>query len=309
MGLKVDFQDGEVFEGLDLVVVLVHHFAARGVVDEAEPAGSGLGDGVGECRRVPTVPAEAGRGQADHVAVMLPVVADLHDHADRLVVAVARADADAPDREGLFEFHVEMAGPAGIQRRQVARIVQEGEVLPPVGSDLGVQVAGVDAVARTGRIGEGGDVPVIPEPGGGLRERDADLRAALQGRFAVGKDLHGQLRRDPGPSGDGPSVAGVEGDPDAQAVGFPQGETPDIPPLRGQLVVGRLDEGLVRHPLDGELVRSSNAVGLHRLEVGGDAFAGEGAVHPVPVVPGTAVRGGILPTAFERLGLQCRPEE
>ena len=309
VGLEVDFQDGEVFEGLGLVIVFVHHFSARGIVHEADPARGGLRDGVGEGRDDPAVPAEPGRLHAEHVAIVHAVVADLHDHAERLIVAVARADADAPHREGLFEFHVDVAGLRGIQRRRVAEIIEEGKVLAPVGSDLGPQVAGIDAVSRTGRIGESGNVPVIIAVGRGLGQLDADLRPALELHFAGGDDLHGHLRRDPGPAGHGPAVAGVEGELHAQPVCLAHGVTPDIPPFRSQLVVGGNDVRRVRDAPDRKLVGAAQAVFLHCFQVGGDAFTGEGPVHPVPEIPGAAGRRRVLPEALERLGLGCNAAE
>src|ERR1017187_6980725 len=94
-------------------------------------------------------------------------------------------------------------------------------------------------------------------------------------------DLHGKLRCNPGTAASAPSAIVVHVDLDAKPRGFLENKLKQFPPLGAQEAGGSFRDALVDlHDQD-----SADADAVHRLEIGGDAFARNIAVRPEPINP------------------------
>ena len=140
-------------------------------------------------------------------------------------------------------------------------------------------VGGVDRLGGGAREGEDGEVAVETERVGWCGERtDGEPFAAAHDPLGVDDVLHRIFGLHPRPARGAPAAAVGEGQLDAEALGLLVGEVEQVKPrlaterdVAGGDAVGNI-----------EYLRAADAGAGHGLQVGGDAFLRDVAVHPVP---------------------------
>ena len=160
----------------------------------------------------------------------------------------------------------------------------------PAAGDL--RSGGDETVGRRIPVGHHGHVAVEALFGERLREAHGLFAAiAFHESLPPGILFHRGFGGDPGAAALGPAVAVGRTDLHAEPVGFLHRVAEHRVPLRAVELDGLEAVFDADQAVDIEDGGVGDALGLHRFEVLGEAFAGDGAVHPVPPGSGLVLCG------------------
>ncbi len=284
---------------LGVVKVFAACLAAFGRPGETESACGDGGQGD-RGRRVVVLPSVSGRHYLFEQQQTAVVGLGVHLHTQGLDGVVERRDFESADGHGPVVGQREAAGLAAFDASG------RGVVLEAVAFAFYPWRVGHSAISAHQGHGVGGYVAVVTRLAFVSRwqHRLSVGRLALEREQCVGADhdLHGLCRRNPRPACQGKAVADVHADFQSEAVGFVQGKVDHLPPFGCELTERAAQFGGAVRAVDGHEVTAAQAFVTHGFEIGGDATAADGTVHPVPEGPGTGVFVGIGPVECFSVG-------